>query len=282
MSIPYEPMLAKMYDEKASKLIGPGTHVVEEKFDGHRAIVQVAPGVVTAWSRTGKPCADKFNGVIRMALSGMPSGVYDGELIVPGGHSYDVANMLNRSKLQLVLFDVLQVEGFPCTSKDYHERRTVLEQIMSKQKYECLRIAPVWEIDSVADLIEHTARIWAENGEGVIIKRKKFSAYKCGKRADAFLKLKQCGSTVVEVMGFEAGTTSDYNVVVVRDDAGNVTKVKLKNDATRQQALDLATGVAVMPGTPHPWIGKRLRIEYHERTPDGSYRHPRWDRWEDE
>ena len=33
--------------------------------------------------------------------------------------------------------------------------------------------------------------------------------------------------------------------------------------------------------TSDPAIGRKLRVDYQEVTPDG-YRHPRWDRWEDE
>jgi hypothetical protein len=71
-----------------------------------------------------------------------------------------------------------------------------------------------------------------------------------------------------------------YAAVLLRDAAGNETTVKTLNDVELdrfEQEWPSTAGVEH-----HPAVGRKLRIEYQERTPDGSYRHPRWDRWEDE
>lgn len=282
------PMLANKYNPvKHDGLLKQDRFAVEEKYDGHRCIVRVNDHVlidkarVEAWSRTGKDCVDKLSSHLQAPLRNLPMGVYDCELYIPGHKSTDVVRLDLAHKRQLVVFDMLELRGENLCGMQWSERRhTLLSNVGTENPFVyCSKVH--YDVRTPQALEALVQSIWEVKGEGVIVKDKR-APYSPGKRRDAFLKIKDCGTATVTIVGFEAGTTSDYNVAVFKDNDGNVSKVKLLNDDIRRQALDLATGVAVMPGTPHPWIGRRLCIEYHERTADGSYRHPRWDRWEDE
>jgi ATP-dependent DNA ligase len=108
------------------------------------------------------------------------------------------------------------------------------------------------------------------------------AVYRPGKRDKSWIKIKKLRSAVLTVTGFQPSKGQIINrgpfaTVVLKDEQGNVTTVKTRNDA--EIAKLEAQAVA---GAAHPAIGRKLRIEFQERTVDGSYRHPRWDRWENE
>jgi ATP-dependent DNA ligase len=266
------PMLAKPYDpRKHDTLLKAGHLVVEEKFDGHRCIVRVEHGEpIKAWSRTGIDCRNKLASHLLQSLRSVPNGVYDCELLLPGGKSTDVTRLEVQHRLHLVVFDLLELNGDPVFSQPWSARRELLAGIDGWSSFVYLSHVE-FQVRTPQLLEAFVSAIWEKKGEGVIVKDKR-ARYEPGKRRDAFLKIKDCGTTVVTVVGFEAGTTTDSNVVVFRDDDGNVCKCKVVNDEWR----------AKVAADPDKYIGRRLRIEFHERTPDGSYRHPRWDRWEDE
>lgn len=269
----------------------PSEWVAEEKYDGHRLIVDVAENVptigstlISAFSRDGNPRALPRH--IRNALSRMPAGIYDGELIVPGFRSYGVTEKLNESKLVLVLFDVLHIDGhsvtsIPCTCSEhfgfasrnwnYDERRYQLADILKLYGNESLQMATAYVIRCQEDINLYCRVVWDRDGEGLILK-KKSGLYAPGKRSRDWVKIKACASAVLTVTGFEAGKLGPQSKVRLRDDEGNETTVKTKNDAMRER----------FRLNPASQIGRRLRIEFQERTPDGSYRHPRFDRFEDE
>src|SRR6266852_149709 len=97
----YMPMLAKpLPDGFAPK---PNEYIAEEKFDGHRMLTHVEDGKVTTWSRTGKDSARKLSTQLSKFLQLLPDGVYDGELVSNGGHSYDVSRLTNVSRLTYVV-----------------------------------------------------------------------------------------------------------------------------------------------------------------------------------
>lgn len=176
-------------------------------------------------------------------------------------------------------------------------------------------LAPAVHLDTEDEMHTYLRAIWARDGEGVILKRRD-SRYSPGKRPrEDWIKIKALRSAILTVVGFlpSKGTIQNrgpYATVVLRDDQGYETTVKTLNDAelakfeAEWKALDPHQTRADIEGVSrveaksrthrglfdndpmiaplaalHPAIGRRLRIEYQERTPDGSYRHPRWDRW---
>lgn len=306
------PMLASPMPKGG--ILNPSDWVAEEKYDGHRLIVRVTdlllstdvphettqiadwgrvgdpPKVISAISRDGNP--RKLPVHILRVLALLPSGVYDGELTVPGSRSYGVTEKLNESKLVLALFDVLEwmghsVTAVPCPcllhcglttyNYSYEDRR----ELLSRAMHSCdvgryggalsLKLADTAYLHTQNDITEICRAVWDKGGEGLILK-KKGSKYLPGKRSRDWVKIKALASAVLTVYGYEAGKLGPQAKLRLRDDEGNETTVKTRNDAERER-------LRLNPGA---FIGRRLRIEFQERTPDGSYRHPRFDRWEDE
>lgn len=262
----------------------PGRYVAEEKFDGHRLIVRVGGGgfqndlfmtgqPVRAWSRDG--LARLLPRHITDSLSNLPVCLLDGELLVPGKRSYGVTELANSSQLVYVVFDILELCGEKTRDLAYKHRRSLLEVAF---KHEAIVGLPgiqlAWSkpVNSFEEVREVCQEVWRRDGEGLILKDRE-STYREGKRPKGvWIKIKQLQSTIMTITGYEYGLLGPYAKVALVDDEGIKLTVKIRNNVIRNQCA----------ANPNSFIGKRLRVEYQERTPDGSYRHPRWDRLEEE
>jgi ATP-dependent DNA ligase len=278
-----EPMYAHVMPENFKP--EPGKWVAEEKYDGHRIVVSVSNDLglfghrtVKAWSRDQKDRVLPPH--IRCILEDMPAGIYDGELLVPGKRSYGVTVIGDVGKLVYVMFDVLHlmdrrlVAGGIEGGATYRERRAVLALLAEKHGFtDTSPVRMAWqEALDVPHQVEALSRlVWNEDGEGLILKRLD-SLYRPGKRTKDWLKIKQLRSAILTIVGFQQGKMGPHSVIVLRDDQGFETTVKWKNLALLHQVEQ----------NPASFVGRRVRIEFQEKTPDNLYRHPRWDRLAEE
>jgi len=285
------PMLAASMP-KTPVTIHPGVFLVEEKYDGHRLVTHVdSDHRVAAWSRYGLERVLPVHVV--NAIARLSPGIYDGELIVPGKRSYGVTELVNGSELVYTVFDVLELLGTSTIASTYMQRRAYLEEMSRHRLFNAdgIQLAEVTPVDSADDVRRYLDAVWKRDGEGLILKRLG-ARYVPGKRPkDAWIKIKALRSAVLTVIGFipskgQINNRGPYATVALRDDEGHETTVKTLNDAEcrrfeeeapRLPEIDEFSLGRVCPD--HPAIGRKLRIEYQERTPDGNYRHPRWDRW---
>lgn len=285
MSTFLKPMLASPIPEGWKPT--PGQWAVEQKYDGHRLMVQITrlikgTPVVQAWSRNG--LSRELPNHLMETLALLPEGVYDGELMVPGKRSYGVTELSNSPDLVYTVFDVINLCGRETAKEPYDTRRMYLTTIFSHQALQgetAVVLAPSWPVETMAQIRTMCQTVWDHDGEGLIIKRRQ-SPYVLGKRSKDFLKMKDLRSAVLTVIGFVPGkgTIVDrgpYATVVLQDLAGIKTTVKTLNDVELARFEASGKGQRI-----HPAIGRKLRIEYQEKTSDGNYRHPRWDRWENE
>jgi ATP-dependent DNA ligase len=258
--------------------------VVEEKLDGHRLIVRIGgSGVQNDLFMTGSPVrAWSRDGLSRVlprhitdSLSLFPVCVLDGELLVPGKRSYGVTELSNAGNLKFVAFDILEMLNTTVCDVSYHHRRQFLETMFSHHSLQGLPgVGLAWsrEVQSLEEIREACSEVWSRDGEGLILKDKT-SLYYPGKRPkNVWIKIKQLQSAVLTITGYEYGLLGPYAKVKLVDDDGNEIAVKVRNTELRNK----------ITANPNSFIGRKLRIEFQERTPDSSYRHPRWDRLEDE
>jgi hypothetical protein len=279
---PYvEPMLAEKMPDlpdhkvptvlKAISRYKASEWVIEEKYDGHRAIVAVFPGgVVKAWSRprAGKDALVRdLPAHIVKQFAKLPVATYDGELYVPGGISTDVTDLRNAGKEVFVVFDILRLMGEDTTRLSQDERREFLTEIFDRDDYasDVLHLTK-----QEAPSRQFVEAIFARKGEGAILKRRK-ARYQPGSRSTDWIKVKGNETALLTVTGYEKGKLGPYATVCLMNPMdASTTRVKtLDNDALRAFAAD-----------PDSFIGRKLWIEYQFRTRDGGYRHPMWDRWE--
>jgi DNA ligase-1 len=258
--------------------IAPGQYQAEEKFDGHRLIAEVGEatdlfgqfGQVKGWSRNAieRPLPPH----IRRGLADLPLGTYDGELLVPGTQSFGVTVLENSGQLVYTVFDVLELLGNSTEHFTYLERRALLEKTFATLK-PCMGVALAksFPVNTMDEVLVMRDDVWSRGGEGLILKHVA-STYTCGKRSKMWRKIKKLQTAVLRVIAYREGELGPHSVLLLEDPEGNQTTVKWKNYKELER----------LDAYPDSFLGKELRIEFQDRTPDGSYRHPRWDRWEDE
>lgn len=245
---------------------------VEEKYDGHRLIVSVQSGVVRAWARSGKD--RELPKHLHKALSRFPSGLYDGELCVPHGRSYNVTELEREKDRCYVVFDVLEIIGRDVTSESYDRRREALRLVFSAvgRGTTAVQLAESTNVSSLKEAQKLCSAIWKRDGEGIILKDRS-AKYQCGDRPKTVVKMKNVQSAVLAVVNFSDGKWGKNSKVHLVDNDGNETSVKVRNLKVLRDVQ--ANG--------HKYRGRLMRIEFQERTPGGGYRGPvRMDRWENE
>ena len=236
--------------------------LMEEKIDGQRVIVCVGNNEVRTWSRPQQGNAPHSKNVpthISAELLKLPRGVYDGEICVAGGKSWDAGRKDRREDAAIVMFDLLELYGHSTVLLPYDERRGLLSQAL-------LHVDHEWAVSLSATMPVSQGAvdvIWGRGGEGVIVKRRA-AQYRPGKRSWDWLKVKQVQVAVVEVIGFKPGKTGPHASTLCRDDAGVEFSVSSRPERVRGPITAI--------------VGRRLQIEYQLKTPSGSYRHPQWDR----
>lgn len=262
---PVEPMLATTMDKAA--ITNWKEWAIEEKFDGHRAIVMVVNGDVTAWSRSGK--SRELPSQVERAFSLFPNGLYDGELMgKENGTFADVRRAESQSEAYFVVFDVLNFKGDNVMSLSYSDRRDILWNVFSQFGLivdKAVRKATSENLSCEADVVAFVSKVWERGGEGAILKRLS-ARYQPGKRSADFVKVKKGGTCVTVVTGFESGKRGPFSVIKVRTEEDGIDTTVKNESKFGKPSLD--------------WIGKRFRIEYTD-IKDGAVVNPRGDRWED-
>jgi ATP-dependent DNA ligase len=269
-----EPMLASPMREGVDFSSG---WVAEEKYDGHRMCVYVNEERGTTFVKmTARGGLVRIPPVhISKELVALPVGIYDGELISTNKtKAYGVTELAQQDHLQLVLFDILESRGVDLKSETYDQRREILELIINALNHGGLlnggiTISKQFTIRKVQDVHGIAAQIWARGGEGLVLKHRE-SLYTPKKRSKLWLKVKQVNSAVLTVKGFVAGLLGPCSTVLLEDKEGHLVTVKTLNTKERKS----------IEKNPVSFVGRKLCIEFQERTPDGSYRHPMWDHWE--
>lgn len=183
----------------------------EPKWDGFRCIAVRSGDQIHMWSKSGKPLERYFPEVVQILsrLSAMDV-MLDGELIIEGpeGLSFDALQMRlhpaesrirklsAETPAQLMLFDILRLEGEDFTPLPLATRRTRLEQLLAEHPVPSLLLSP-------ATTDRQTALRWLERSGGAldgVIAKRLTDAYHSGERA--MVKVKQHRTADCVVGGF--------------------------------------------------------------------------------
>jgi bifunctional non-homologous end joining protein LigD len=197
----YAPMLATPVED-----VPRGSNwLFEVKWDGYRAVAEVAGGEATLTSRRGNDLTTRFRNVAREVAKAVktPDAVLDGEVsaLDESGRSSFSAMQQGKAGTPLVyyVFDVLEVEGEPLVDRPLVERRKRLEQLLDKRN-RTVRLSETF--DDGGALLEAAE----EQGlEGIVAKRLD-SRYAVGRRTHDWLKIKTHGEQEFVVAGYTKGT----------------------------------------------------------------------------
>jgi ATP-dependent DNA ligase len=183
----------------------------EPKWDGFRCLARRDGDVVTLTSKSGKPLARYFPEVIAMLLGTKSKRfLLDGELIIPVGDalSFDalqlrlhpaesrVRKLAAETPAELMVFDLLELDGKSLVDVPLQERRAQLEAFFRDNAVPGLELSPMTADRSVAlDWLRRSGGAL----DGVIAKRAN-QEYRSGERA--MIKVKQQRTADCVVGGF--------------------------------------------------------------------------------
>lgn len=279
----FDCMLAHKYEERH---IDQWPVAVEPKYDGMRALLVLELEGGQFVSRTGKPylavqwLADEIHRWIfveRNALLTPMSGmIIDGELVDPNGSFYAVGGARGKSEFRDVHFMAFDMVRPICFKKGYdpskyNERQMSLSIWIEDINHSHVKRAPVWYAGNHEEVMSYYSDVRRQGGEGVIVKPTD-GEYHC-KRSKAWLKIKDQQTVDAPIIGLEEGTGKYQGMLgaVIVDLEG--VEVRVGSGFTDTLRHDL-------------WFdqpfGQLIEIEYHEKTPDGSLRHPRFVRFRDD
>ena len=305
---PVEPMLATLASPK--DLGEEADWAYEMKWDGVRVIAQLNHGQIRLTSRRGRDETARYPDLAPdLAGLGVGTAVLDGEIVVldPGGapnfgllqprinlsRTEEITAAAARTPAQLVLFDLLNLDGRSLTDLPYQTRRELLEQLQPPAGSR-VQIPPVFDGDLSAALDASQAlRL-----EGVVAKRRG-SRYTPGHRSRDWLKIKHRRTQSVVIGGWRPGKGNRAGtmgaLLLGIPDGDRVNYVGRVGSGFTDAGLAEAIGMLAPLRQDHPslvevpavdakdtsWVQPVLvgEVFYSERTADGRLRHPVWRGW---
>ena len=312
-------MLAHKFEEKR---ITRWPVLVEPKLDGVRVIAHVQPNGAEArfFSRTGKEFTtfDHLKEPIRQATmiyTGQNQQIYnrsgglvfDGE-VVSGSFNKTVSEVRRKDEqatdAEFHVFNIMEHREFVSGGMAMNlmqSRKWMVETFADLPKGTPVKFVPSYQVNSFAEIYQIYESIRERGGEGVIVKEPN-KPYQC-KRSYAWLKIKAEESEDLRVIGAFEGTGKYQGqlggLIVNRDGievrvGGGFTDGQRASfwDIWLEESLKISTDFG-LPTTeqvkayvaehgPLDIAGRLIEVEYHEVTPDGSLRHPRFKRWRDD
>lgn len=283
----YDCMLAHPFDAK--RFVEGKQYVFQLKLDGMRAQahVDVSGGTVVFRSRNGleiESVSDEMKAELLDAarshhsMYNSPSMlVIEGELVVDDAHFNETISSAKKKKEQqdnLVFrfFDVLSVEEFEGTAEQpsatYAQRLARINAFPSTTRV--VRLDGEF-VTTVAECMAKFAEALARGQEGGIVKD--LDAPYEPKRSYAWMKLKADNSEDLPVTGTKPGTGKYEGMIGAYI-------------CTRPNGVEVDVGSGISDEErkkdPSEVIGRIAEVGFHEETPDGSLRHPKFLRWRDD
>jgi bifunctional non-homologous end joining protein LigD len=293
-----EPMLARPADKPPDS----SDYIYEMKWDGLRAMISLDEGVVKIHGRNGMDMTAQFPElVISEQAFRATAGLFDGEIVcLEADGKPNFKNVIHRmqqktegaidrakSKFPAVcyLFDCLYLDGRAVVNEPLTRRREWLTDAVKKDS--AYRVSET--LEDGAAFLEAVKQMGLE---GIVAKRRD-SAYLCGKRNDAWLKIKARQTTECVIVGYTEGSgdrKSTFGALHLAQEVNGELKYVGKvgtgfDDAWLKsvwEELVLLTKIK-RPVKEKPiddarsvWIEARLvcEVRYASLTPDGMLREP--------
>jgi bifunctional non-homologous end joining protein LigD len=275
---------------------GPGW-VFEPKLDGYRVLCRIENGAVKVLTRRGNDWTDEFRSIADAAGKLLcKTALIDGEAVVVDAHGVSSFQRLqnalkgDNTRISLVAFDLLHLDGWDLTRVPLVERKALLQRLLTN--------APAtirYGEHVTGDGAKFFTAACKLGLEGIVAKRAD-DPYRERERTRSWLKVKCLQRQEFVVVGFTdpGGARTGFGALLVatRDDknaplryAGKVGTgfdertlrallKRLKPLERKTPPVERATAKGVGRGV--HWIEPELvaEIAYTEWTGDGRLRHP--------
>lgn len=232
------------------------------KLDGVRAIYRA--GVF--YTRNGKI----LQGLETLAerLSGAP--VLDGELVCPGMDFQTSSGSLRSfAETPNAQFHIIDLPEHP--SRVFIERMIAARNLVTENVF----VIPWCTVNSSEQIEKLYRSVLGFGFEGVVVKSMEYEYV--NKRSFDWMKLKAINTVDARIVDIFEGTgkySSSAGGVIIQMPDSEVL-VRVGSGFSDQQRDEIYA-------EPDKYIGRMIEVKYHEVTPDGSLRHPRFYRWRDD
>jgi bifunctional non-homologous end joining protein LigD len=284
----------------------------EMKWDGIRAVVEVAGGAVRILTRNSNDVTAGYPELTEALAASYPerSMVLDGEIVAldsSGRPSFgrlqqrmglqkprEVEAARASTKVDLMVFDVLSLDGRSLVRQPYLERRRILADTLPESSGP-VHVPPVFDGD-----LEHAVAASRQLGlEGVMAKKRE-GVYSPGRRSRTWLKIKHTAAQEVVIVGWRPGkgrraAQVGSLLMAVPDADGTLhyagrvgtgfSEKELTAITERLARLERKTApladVPAVDARDARWVTPRLvgEVEFHEWTATGRLRQPSWRGW---
>lgn len=282
-----EPMLAQSIDEPFDN----DEWIFELKYDGYRAIAEIANRNVKLYSRNKLSYNEKFAPIVESLKKFPGNAILDGEIVIIDDKGHPQFQWLQdypksqKGELVFFVFDMLYYEGHNLTSLPLFKRKEILKQVLP----------PLSNI-IYADNIEATGIAMFRQAkkldlEGIMAKNSN-SKYKQGERTNDWLKIKTQKRQEVVIAGFtkpKGGRNYFGSLITGMYKHGKLTYVGHVGGGFDDKTLEsiflklkplvqMACPFETKPktNTPATWVKPKVLAEvtFSEWTDDGQMRHP--------
>jgi bifunctional non-homologous end joining protein LigD len=263
-----------------------GTRWVHEiKFDGYRVQVHIANGNVKVFTRRGNDWTKRFRKIASDAWHvAAGSAIIDGEVVAPAGDgTTDFSDLQNElkgrsTKIVLVAFDLLYLNGRDLRQLPLHERKRLLESIIDQTD---VQFSDSFEIDG-PDMLKHACKTGLEG----IVSKVRDSKYPQG-RSNNWVKVTCAQRETLRIAGFALKDKHFDGIYVGRREGDELIYAgKVDNGFTPEDATELQERLKPLIRKTQPyakriahrgiWVEPTLlaEIEYRAKSAEGKLRHP--------
>jgi ATP-dependent DNA ligase len=268
------PGLIKSFEVMRAHKYAPceGKYYMEPKLDGLRCIAIVKGESVKFYSRNGK----EFTTVKHLEKSLLAQGVelgdrvFDGEL-KNGNFNSSISAVKRDTPLKLkdltrfYCWEMLPIYEFPKSPIPYEERRNrLMKYASSSDNFEIVSSYPTFDHHQRNDLYSH---FLSQGHEGAIVKNPQ--GLYVPKRSKDWMKMKVVEDADLEVFELIEGEGKYQGMLGAAVVYFNGVRVFVGSGFSDEERRDFWNN-------PDQIMSKTIEIQYHEVTPDGSLRHPRF------
>lgn len=260
------PMLAKK-EKGNTHRIDWNTAMVQRKYNGHRCLVTKVDGKNIAYSRNGNliKSIDHVLGSIDIE----EGVILDGELYHHGTPLQTISSWVRRKQpasmsLKYMIYDTVMDAPFL-------DRLKALVRMEKEARLKSPSfLAGAYRVDSIDMSMKHFSMFREDGYEGMML-RHGSAPYQDGKRSFSLLKFK----------GWEDDEFMVVDIIPSKDDWAILTCRTEQGNTFRVSAPGTIRDKTIVRERPEDFIGRKVMVQYSEKTKDGTPFHPIAVMWRD-
>jgi bifunctional non-homologous end joining protein LigD len=282
---PFPGFIAPALASKIDKVPSGDRWLHEIKFDGYRVQLRIANNDIKVFTRRGYDWTKRFRKIAGDAyLINAGSAIIDGEIVVPAADGTTDFSVLQSelkgksTKIVLVAFDLLYLNGRDLRKLPLVERKAVLKKLIEKTP---IQFSESFELDG-REMLRHACRVGLEG----VVSKVRDSRYPSDRTND-WVKVTCAQRETLPIAGFALDGNKWDGIYVGREKAGQLVYAgKVDHGFTPETEKDLRARLKPLIRKTQPyakriahrgiWVEPSLlaEIEYRAKSAEGKVRHP--------